>query len=42
VITCELDLAGVDHGYDQYVKDRALIETGYAFIAKHVIAATAR
>jgi acetyl esterase/lipase len=35
-----LDLAGVDHGYNMYVKDRAFVENGYALIAKHVIAAT--
>ena len=36
-----LDLMGTSHGYDQYVKDRALVEGSYAVIAKHVIAATA-
>jgi acetyl esterase/lipase len=35
-----LDLAGVDHGYNMYVKDRAFVENGYATIAKHVVAAT--
>jgi acetyl esterase len=35
-----LYLAGVDHGYNMYVKDRAFVENGYATIAKHVIAAT--
>jgi acetyl esterase len=36
-----LDLAGIDHGYNLRVKDRALVENSYALIAKHVIAATA-
>jgi acetyl esterase len=35
-----LDLAGIDHGYNLRVKDRALVENSYALIAKHVIAAT--
>ena len=36
-----LDLPGTGHGYNLYVKDRALVENSYASIAKHVIAATA-
>jgi len=35
------DLAGTGHGYNLYVKDRALVEDCYALIAKHVISATA-
>jgi acetyl esterase len=35
------DLAGTVHGYNLYVKDRALVEDCYALIAKHVISATA-
>jgi acetyl esterase/lipase len=36
-----LDLEGTGHGYNLYVKDRALVEDCYALIAKHVISATA-
>jgi len=36
-----LDLPGTGHGYNLRVKDRALVESSYARIAKHVIAATA-
>ena len=35
------DLAGIDHGYNLRVRDRALIDDSYALITKHVIAATA-
>jgi len=34
-----LDLVGLDHGYNLYGKDRAVVEHSYAVIAKHVIAA---
>jgi acetyl esterase len=35
-----LDLAGADHGYNVTGRDLALVERGYALIAKHVTAAT--
>lgn len=35
------DLAGAGHGYNLYVKDRALVEGTYALIARHAAAATA-
>ncbi|HEY3878102.1 MAG TPA: alpha/beta hydrolase fold domain-containing protein [Trebonia sp.] len=35
-----LDLPGVDHGYNLTSSDHALVESTYAFISKHVIAAT--
>ena len=35
------DLAGAGHGYNLYVKDRALVEDTYALIARHAVAATA-
>jgi acetyl esterase len=35
------DLGGAGHGYNLYVKDRALVEGSYALIARHVAAATA-
>jgi acetyl esterase/lipase len=35
-----LDLPAAGHGYNLYVKDRALVENSYARIVKHVIAAT--
>ena len=34
------DLPGAEHNYNQVSRDRALVERGYALIAKHVIAAT--
>jgi acetyl esterase/lipase len=34
------DLPSAEHGYNQASADRALVERGYALIAKHVIAAT--
>ena len=33
------DLPGAEHNYNQVSRDRALVERGYALIAKHVIAA---
>jgi acetyl esterase/lipase len=35
------DVPGTGHGYNLYVRDRALVEDSYARIAKHVVAATA-
>jgi len=40
-LRAHLDLVGIDHGYNLYVRDRALVENSYALIAKHVIAAAA-
>jgi acetyl esterase len=36
-----IDLAGMEHAYNLYAKDRDLVEHSYALIAEYVVAATA-